>query len=102
MNSKKKTGMILGIASLLMVFICFIIFLFRGPNPNIHIDATIFIVLSAIGIVLAIFSWIRSKRLTFLIIGLLGNGVVMGFGFLLLLAMGLSEAMNEVDRNLFL
>ncbi|MFD2629475.1 hypothetical protein [Oceanobacillus kapialis] len=57
-----------------------------------HIDSIIFIVLAVIGILLAIFSWIKSKLLAFLILGLLGNGIVLAFGILLRIAMGISEA----------
>lgn len=91
MTNKVKTGIIMGLSSMLTMFISITIFLFRGPG-DMHIDSIIFIVLAVIGILLAIFSWIKSKLLAFLILGLLGNGVVLAFGILLRFAMGISEA----------
>jgi hypothetical protein len=90
MTNKEKTGIIMGIASMLTMLISITIFLFRGPNADMHIDAAIFITLALIGILLAIFSWIKSRLLAFLILGLLGNVVVMAFGILLLIAVGIS------------
>jgi hypothetical protein len=81
----------LGFSSILAVIISIIIFfILRGPNADIYFGSTIFSSLSIIGILLAILSWLMSKRLKLLIVGLLGNGVVLVFAFLLLLAMGIS------------
>ncbi len=80
----------MGITSMLTMLISITLFLFRGPNASMHIDAVIFITLALIGILLAIFSWLKSRLLAFLILGLLGNGVVMAFGILLLIAVGIS------------
>lgn len=63
----------------------------RGPNADIYFGNTIFCNLSVLGILLAIFSVVISKRLVLFIIGILGNGFVLVCAMLLLLAMGLSE-----------
>lgn len=89
---KKKSGSLLGITSILTAIISIIIFyIHRGPNADIYFDITIYGILSIVGILLAIFSWLMSKRPILLIIGLLGNGFVFVCVFLLLLAMGISE-----------
>ena len=88
----RKVGSILGVTSLIPVIICFVIFYtLRGPNADIYFFVYIFSILSIIGILLAIFSWVISKRLILLIIGLLGNGFVLVCAFFLLLAMGIGE-----------
>jgi hypothetical protein len=89
---KKKVGSILGVTSLLPVIISIIIFYTeRGPNADIYFIITIYGILSIIGILFAVFSWLMTKRFFLLIIGLIGNGIVLAFAFLLLLAMGISE-----------
>ena len=89
---KRKVGSILGITSILPAIISIIIFFTtRGPNADIYLGITIYGTLSVIGILLAIFSWLISKRIILLIIGLVGNGFVLACTFLLLLAMGISE-----------
>lgn len=93
MLDKKKVGSILGVTSLLPVIISIIIFYIeRGPNADIYFIITIYGILSIIGILFAVFSWLMTKRFFLLIIGLIGNGIVLVFAFLLLLAMGISEA----------
>jgi hypothetical protein len=91
---KKKLGSILGVTSLLPVIINIIIFYIkRGPNDDgIYFEITIYSILSVIGILFAVFSWSMTKRIFLLIISLLGNGIVLVFAFLLLLAMGIGEA----------
>ena len=89
---KRKVGNILGVTSLLPVIISIIVFYaLRGPNADIYFGITIFNILSIIGISLAIISWVMSKRLIPLFIGLLGNVFVLACTFLLLLAMGIGE-----------
>ncbi|NEU32117.1 hypothetical protein GN156_15285 [bacterium LRH843] len=66
-------------------------FAIRGPNVDIYFGIIIFGILSVFGILLAVFSWMMSKRLILFIIGLLGNGFVLVCAFLLLFAMGISE-----------
>ncbi|MBA2876899.1 hypothetical protein [Thermaerobacillus caldiproteolyticus] len=93
MLDKKKVGSILGATSLLPVIISIIIFYIeRGPNADIYFIITIYGILAIIGILFAVFSWLMTKRFFLLIIGLIGNGIVLVFTFLLLLAMGISEA----------
>lgn len=90
--NKRKTGNILGISSIITVIISIIIFFIdRGPNADIYFIIKIFGAFSIIGILLAVFSWVISKRVVYLIIGILGNGLVLAYGFLLLIAMGISE-----------
>ena len=92
MLDKKKVGNILGIASLLPVIISIIIFYVeRGPNADVYFVITIYVILSIISILFAAFSCLMMKRFFFLIISLIGNGVVLVVAFLLLLAMGISE-----------
>jgi hypothetical protein len=90
--NKKKAGNILGVASLLPIIISIIIFYIeRGPNANIYFVVTIYLILSMIGILFAVFSCLMTKRFFLLIISLIGNGAVLVVAFLLLLAMGISE-----------
>lgn len=90
--NKRKAGYILGGLSILSAIISFIIFfIMRGPNTDIYFGITIFCIVSVLGILLAIFSLVMSKRLVLFIIGILGNGFVLVCAFLLLLAMGISE-----------
>ncbi|ARA96708.1 MULTISPECIES: hypothetical protein [Geobacillus] len=92
MLNKKKAGNILGVASLLPIIISIIIFYIeRGPNANIYFVVTIYLILSMIGILFAVFSCLMTKRFFLLIISLIGNGAVLVVAFLLLLAMGISE-----------
>jgi len=89
---KRNLGIIFGVTSILTVLISIVIFYIqRGPNADINFGITVFIILSIFGISFAIFSWLMSKRLILLIVGLLGNGAVLAFTFLLLVAMGISE-----------
>jgi hypothetical protein len=89
---KKKVGNILGVTSLLPVIISIIIFYVeRGPNADVYFVITIYGILSIIGILFAVFSWLMTKRFFLPIISLIGNGAVLAITFLLLLAMGISE-----------
>ncbi|MFJ8261231.1 hypothetical protein ACIQ4I_04615 [Rummeliibacillus sp. NPDC094406] len=89
---KRKVGSILGVLSVLSAIISIIIFYTtRGPNVDIYFLIEIFSILSIIGFLFAIFSWLMSKRIIFLIIGVIGNGFVLVCTFFLLLAMGISE-----------
>jgi hypothetical protein len=89
---KKKVGNILGVTSLLPVIISIIIFYVeRGPNADVYFVITIYGILSIIGILFAVFSWLMTKRFFLPIISLIGNGAVLAIAFLLLLAMGISE-----------
>lgn len=89
---KKKTGSVLGVMSLLAIFISIIIFYIqRGPNADIYFIIKCFGILSVAGILFAIFSWKMTEQLTFFIIGLLGNVFILICALLLLLAMGISE-----------
>lgn len=89
---KRKVGSIFGVMSILTVIICIIIFfIVRGPNVDIQFVVTSHITLGIIGILFAIISWFMSKRILFLIIGLLGNIAVLIVAYFLLLALGISE-----------
>jgi len=57
----------------------------------IYFGIIIFSILPIIGILFTIFSYLISKRIILLIISLLGNGAVLVFAFMLLLAMGISK-----------
>lgn len=89
---KKKVGNILGVTSLFPVIISIIIFYVeRGPDADVYFVITIYGILSIIGILFAVFSWLMTKRFFLPIISLIGNGAVLAIAFLLLLAMGISE-----------
>ena len=94
--NKSKVVTILGFLSIFPVIVSIIVFLnLRGPNSDIYFIITIFSILSIIGIILAVISSVMSKRrITGLIglIGLIANLIVLACAFLLLLAMGISEA----------
>jgi len=89
---KRKTGSLLGMGSLLPVIVSVIYFFTqRGLHADIYQVIIVLGILSAIGILLAVFSWALTRRLSFFIIGLIGNGIVIYCTFFLLLAMGISE-----------
>ena len=79
----------LGVLSLSTVAISIIFFfIFRGPNANLTLGISVFTVLSLIGIIFAILS----KKLGFIISGIILNAAVLVFAYLLLLAVGISES----------
>lgn len=79
---------ILGVLSVLTVAISIIFFfIIRGPNANLTLGINVFTVLSVLGIIFAILS----KKLSFIITGILLNGAVLVFVYFLLLAVGISE-----------
>jgi len=91
--NNRKAGSILGVTSIVSMILSIVIFYMqRGPNADIQLGILVFSILSIIGIFLAVISWLMSKRLVFLVIGLLGNGAVLAYAFLLLLAVGISES----------
>lgn len=90
--NKRKVGNILGFISILLVIVCIVVFYIqRGPNADIYFLINTYGILSILGILFAIFSWLMSKKLFFTMIGLIGNGVFLAFAYLLLLAMGIGE-----------
>ncbi|MFJ8461441.1 hypothetical protein ACIQ57_20280 [Lysinibacillus xylanilyticus] len=90
--NKRKVGNILGFISILLVIVCIVVFYIqRGPNTDIYFLINTYGILSILGILFAIFSWLMSKKLIFTIIGLIGNGIFLAFAYLLLLAMGIGE-----------
>jgi len=92
LNKKRNAGFLLGVLSILTAIISVIFFyVTRGPNTDIYFGIMIFSILSVLGILLAILSWLASKRFILPIIGLIANGLVLGSAFLLLVAMGISE-----------
>jgi len=79
---------ILGVLSIITVLISIIFFfIIRGPNANLTLGISVFTVLSIIGIAFAI----TSKKLWFIITGVLLNGSVLVVAYLLLLARGIGE-----------
>ncbi|SES44914.1 hypothetical protein [Psychrobacillus sp. OK032] len=89
---KRKVGNILGFTSIIPVITSVIVFYTqRGPNADIYFIINIFVALSILGIFLAIFSWLFTKRLILFFIAFIGNIFVLAAAFLLLLAMGISE-----------
>jgi len=84
-----KKSSILGVLSILTVIISLIFFfIIRGPNANLTLGLTVFTALSLFGIIFAILS----KRLWFIITGILLNGGILVFAYFLLLAVGISES----------
>lgn len=79
---------VLGTLSILTVLISIIFFLIiRGPNANLTLGISVFTIFSVLGIIFAI----ASKKLWFIITGMILNGAVLVFAYFLLLAMGISE-----------
>jgi hypothetical protein len=79
---------VLGTMSMVTVLISIIFFLIiRGPNANITLGISVFTILSVLGIIFAI----ASKKLWFILTGIIANGAVLVFAYFLLLAMGISE-----------
>ncbi|RST75579.1 hypothetical protein D4T97_008385 [Siminovitchia acidinfaciens] len=88
MLNKKKTKNILGALSILTVLISIIFFfVIRGPNANLTLIISVFTVLSGLGVIFAIIS----KKLWFIITGIILNGAVLVLAYFLLLAFGISE-----------
>ena len=89
---KRKTGINLGILSIFPVIASVItLFILKGPGTNIYLVSFIIGVLSLVGIILAIVSSIKSKRIRTGLIGFIANVCFLFYAFLLLLAMGISE-----------
>lgn len=79
---------VLGTLSILTVLISIIFFLIiRGPNANLTLGISVFTIFSVLGIIFSI----ASKKLWFIITGMILNGAVLVFAYFLLLAMGISE-----------
>jgi hypothetical protein len=79
---------VLGTMSIVTVLISIIFFLIiRGPNANVTLGISVFTILSVLGIIFAI----ASKKLWFILTGIIVNGAVLVFAFFLLLAMGISD-----------
>ncbi|WP_050184051.1 hypothetical protein [Domibacillus robiginosus] len=78
-----------GYLSVMMPVISVIFFFIkRGLNSDIYLAIIVYSILSLLGIMFAI----MSKRTIPMILGILSNGGVLACAFLLLLAMGISEA----------
>ncbi|MBH9966101.1 hypothetical protein [[Bacillus] enclensis] len=74
--------------SIVTVLISIIFFLIiRGPNANVTLGISVFTILSVLGIIFAI----ASKKLWFILTGIIVNGAVVVFAYFLLLTMGISE-----------
>ncbi|WP_404456861.1 hypothetical protein LG329_19610 (plasmid) [Virgibacillus necropolis] len=84
----KRTKNVLGFLSILSVIISVIFFFItRGPNANLTLIISVFTFLSVLGIIFAILS----KKLWFVITGIILNGGVLVVAYFLLLAVGISE-----------
>lgn len=85
MDNKRN---ILGVLSILTVIISILfLFIIRGPNANLTLGISVFTILSVLGIIFAI----TSKKLWFVITGIILNGAVLVISYFLLLAVGISE-----------
>lgn len=78
-----------GFLSVFMVVISIVVFLIlRGPDANVLLGIMLFSSLSFAGIIFAILT----KNWKSIVIGVLLNGGVLVFAFLLLLAAGISDS----------
>lgn len=85
MDNRRK---ILGFLSILTVIISIVFFfIIRGPNANLTLIISVLTVLSVLGIIFALIS----KKLWFVITGIVLNGAVLVVASFLLLAVGISE-----------
>lgn len=76
-----------GISILMSILSVLALFVLRGPNANGHLIIAIFSFFSGIGITLAILS----KKLIAVTLGLILNGGVLVYTYILLIAFGISE-----------
>lgn len=87
----KPNNNILGVLSLLTVLLSIVFSLINsfvtGPNVNMALDVKVITVLSVFGLFFAIVS----KKLWFIVTGILLNGAVLIVAYYLLLAIGISE-----------
>ncbi len=84
-----KKGNVLGFLSILTVVISFIFFLVqRGPHANLSLGITVLSSLGILGLIFAILSGV-ARKWGWLAAGVLGNGAVLAFAYLLWLAEGI-------------
>src|SRR5699024_12281284 len=92
----KRTKSILGFLSILTVKIRVIFFfIIRGPNANLTLGIIVFTVLSVLGLIFAIVS----RKLWFVITGIVLNGPGLVFRYFLLLAIWRGEQAMDVPRT---
>lgn len=84
--SRKNIFGALSIVTVLINVIYF--FVTRGPNVNLNMAINVLATFSVLGIIFAILS----KKMWFIITGILLNGTVLVFVYFLLLAVGISES----------
>ncbi|TGB03648.1 hypothetical protein [Halobacillus salinus] len=85
----KQNGHILGSLSVLTVVISFIFFLVeRGPDANISLGITVLTTLGVLGVIFAVLAGI-ARKWGWLAAGVMGNGVVLVFAYLLWIAAGI-------------
>lgn len=90
-TSKKLAGDVLGGLSIFSACVGVIIYyMVSGSNINVISVVISFGILATLGVSSAIFSWVLSRQTFLLIIGVIGNGLVVGFASSLLLAIGIS------------
>ena len=94
--NKSKTGIILGVLSILPVILSITAFFkLRGPNNGPYPGIPIFLISSIIGIILAgISSWMSKRHISKLLVGLVGliaNLFILVCTLLLLFAYGMGE-----------
>ncbi len=85
MNNKSATLWSFSVLTALISIVFFLIM--RGPDVNTTLLATVLTVLSVLGIAFAIVS----KKLWFIVTGIILNGAVLVFVGLVLFAIGMSE-----------
>jgi len=84
-----KTKRVLGMLSIITVIINIIFFfLIRGPEANLIVGISVFTGLSVVGVIFASLS----KKIGWMIGGIVLNLIVLIFAYLLLLAVGISGA----------
>ncbi|UOQ50091.1 hypothetical protein MUN88_08545 [Gracilibacillus caseinilyticus] len=89
---KIQVGTTLGYLSIVMVLINILIFfIMRGPNVDLKLVVKIYSILSILGILFSIATFIMSKKRILFILGLVTNGTVLILVYFLLLAIGISE-----------
>lgn len=94
---KRKLGTILGIIPILTVITSILLYFIQsGPNANIYSIVLLYHILSIIGILLSIFSYLMSNRFILFITGLIGNGFVLIAAYYLIFAAGISEPQQHM------
>lgn len=87
--NKRKAGIYVGILSIAIVIVnIMIFFIVRGPNVDLYALVLTYTILSVIGIILAITSFVISRRILLLAFAIIGNGFVLVISYFLAIAVG--------------